>query len=229
MSFLTPPDAFLYTKDLHERSGLSLSADHWYMTPDCPLVQKKDRDHRISLLGALFDWRSPRDGVGDIARKLAACGSLEALLKELQHIGGVYLVLSESARGRYLIPDSGALRPCFYYRHDGFTYLASSAQLLAESLPAAARPKREKTDFYRTAFKRKRLFIGGRTPFRGVRILLPNHYLDLQTGRQYRYFPISGIQKYTPQDALDRIIPILRGQWAAAGERHQLVLPLTAG
>lgn len=229
MSFLTQPDAFLYAKENIPHPLLRPCTNHWYMSPDCLIVQKHHQDHKISLIGTIFDWRSPGDRPSDIARHLAGCSSTDELTRELLHLGGVYLVLSESPRGTFLFPDSGALRPCFYYHHQGFTYLASCAQLLAESLPESIRPKREKTDFYQTVFKKKRLFLGGRTHFRGVRMLLPNHYLDLQSGRQRRYFPFSPIQRYQPKEALDRIIPILRGQWAAAAERYDLVLPLTAG
>lgn len=71
----------------------------------------------------------------------------------------------------------------------------------------------------------------GLTPRRGVTRLLPNHFLDLSTWRQARYWPTSTLS--TTEASTDAVIETIaqrmRGTVAAVAAHWPIQLPLTAG
>lgn len=186
-------------------------------------------DRSLLIYGLILNPRNPAQTTEDIAKSLLLCDSLDAFLRATLSLGGTYLLCWQSPVGSFVVPDSGALRPCFYYHSEGQTYLGSSAKGLFEQLPPGQQPPLEDTDFFQTAFAKKGLFVMGHTPWRGLRQLLPNHYLDLETGTTHRYFPVEKLQPRSPSSVLTEVIDLLRGQIEAATNRYTLALPLTAG
>ncbi len=70
---------------------------------------------------------------------------------------------------------------------------------------------------------------GSASTYVGLKHLLPNHWLDLKTGRSERYWPRSALETLTPEAAVDRLDVLLSGQIRAAAGRFDLALALTAG
>jgi hypothetical protein len=70
---------------------------------------------------------------------------------------------------------------------------------------------------------------GNATAFRETTHLLPNHYLDLRTGRVWRFWPKAPIEKATLVQGVDNAVEILEGLMDAAYRRFDLVLGMTAG
>jgi hypothetical protein len=70
---------------------------------------------------------------------------------------------------------------------------------------------------------------GSATAYREIRRLLPNHYLDLDSGRAARFWPDTTLEPVGFEEAADRSAGLLRGLVAAAARRFELVVPVTAG
>jgi hypothetical protein len=197
--------------------------------PGESIYSLKEGDRTLHIYGLILDPGHPARTTEDIARNLLFCEHLQALLRATFSLGGTYLLIWESPEGNYVVPDSGALRPCFYCHCNNQTHLGSSAKGLFKSLPQKEKPPLEDTDFFTSAFAKKGLFVMGRTPWQGLRQLLPNHYLDLKTGSIHRYFPMETHQSRSPKSVLPEVTKVLRGQIVAAANRYSLALPLTAG
>ena len=183
----------------------------------------------LHCMGVICDPRTPKATTSELLKGVHTLDKVSSVLEATYFWGGIYLLFQHTSQTTFVIPDSGALRPCFYYHHNGFTYLASSAKELIRQLPEKLRPDREETDFFDGPFTQKGLFTAGRTPWKGLRQLLPNHYLDLRTGIAHRYFPSTTL----PSRTMDQVIPLIRsileGQWEALTRQFPVVLPLTAG
>ena len=67
------------------------------------------------------------------------------------------------------------------------------------------------------------------TPFKETRHLLPNHYLDLRTGQDVRYWPQAPLESISLITAVDRLAHLLPGLTKAAAMRFDLALGITAG
>ena len=70
---------------------------------------------------------------------------------------------------------------------------------------------------------------GESTLYKGVRHLLPNHYLDLNTGKTGRYWPSRSLSMLPLDVVVRRCSFLLRGLLASAANRFNLVVTLTAG
>jgi hypothetical protein len=69
-----------------------------------------------------------------------------------------------------------------------------------------------------------------RTPFREVRNLLPNHYLDLRRARTKRYWPVEGcIGALSVDDSVSACATILQNSIQAAVTRFDLRMGMSAG
>lgn len=70
---------------------------------------------------------------------------------------------------------------------------------------------------------------GDRTLYAELRALLPNHCLDLRSGRCWRFWPQAAIAPMDWEAVLQRSEALLRGQFEAARRRWPLALSMTAG
>ncbi|MCP9438249.1 MAG: hypothetical protein NHB36_00005 [Nitrospira sp.] len=101
-----------------------------------------------------------------------------------------------------------------------------AGEVLALAPDALALDYMDTQTFRRTSESR---FFAAASPFRGLRHLLPNHWLDLQTGASRRYWPSQPLPTLDPDEAADRLLALLAGQIRAAVERFDMALSLTAG
>jgi len=67
------------------------------------------------------------------------------------------------------------------------------------------------------------------SPFKELRHLLPNHWLDLRSGISRRFWPCAPLERSGVDAAVERLQVLLPGLVRAAASRHDLVLSLTAG
>ncbi len=70
---------------------------------------------------------------------------------------------------------------------------------------------------------------GESTLYKGIRHLLPNHYLDLNTGKTGRYWPSRNLSMLPLDVVVRRCSFLLRGLLASAANRFNLMVTLTAG
>jgi len=72
-------------------------------------------------------------------------------------------------------------------------------------------------------------WVGTRTTYKDCYHLLPNHYLDLSTCRQIRFFPDEPLARRPLREVVEISTAILRGSLDAITRRSEILLPITAG
>ena len=65
--------------------------------------------------------------------------------------------------------------------------------------------------------------------YREIARLLPNHYVDLNTGQAHRYWPNRAITPQSREFAAAEIVRLLQGLMAGITQRYSCILGLTAG
>lgn len=176
---------------------------------------------RISLLGYAVDPTTPKASNRDIVNQLASGDSTHAL-KVACSLGGRWVLLCEFPDHEFLLHDACGLRQVFYSSE----FCASQASTAAKFY--GLKPSEEAIrGFLETKFAKTNdeyWWPGDSTQFEGVKCLLPNHYLDLNSTSTHRF----GLEKIQPGtwEASSEILPALI---TAAAHRFQLSLPLTAG
>ncbi|MGA9031407.1 MAG: hypothetical protein WB402_02660 [Sulfuricaulis sp.] len=208
--------------------GLKLTAH-----PDLACTQATDGGRELTLIGHILDPLAPEASNDDIVRALLHhFTSRNSLIAATNRFGGRWLLLATSAEESFLFHDALGLRQAFYTDPvvTGAIWVVSQAGIASEMLSLT--PDEQALDYLDTqTFRRtfeSRLPAAAST-FKGLKHLLPNHWLNLSTGRSHRYWPSAPLEAMTPETAIDRIGTLMSGQIRAAATRFDLALSLTAG
>jgi len=202
--------------------------------PDLPVSQAETDGMSVTLMGYVLDPHEPRATDADIVQRLLGHIELnrdrEAFIRLTYPFGGRWILLVDDGRDPWLFNDPCGYRQV-YHSHESQhgLWCASQPGLLAETLGLVA--DREAMSFIRT-FRRQQpeyWWPGDTSPYKEVRHLLPNHYLELKTGTSRRFWPVDTIQPRTLEDAVVESARLLQRLIEAASYRFELALPLTAG
>ena len=200
--------------------------------PALAYTQVRDGARELTLLGHILDPLQPTATNADILRALLAQPTRGALLNASGNYGGRWLLIGVDGNEAFLLPDALGLRQVFYTEpaEHGEVWAMSQPGIAMELLPLALDSQAQSyldSDLFRC--EREYRWPGAASPFKGVKHLLPNHWLDLASGECHRYWPSTAIEPLDADAAVDRLIVLMPGLLKAAAARHELALALTAG
>ncbi len=199
--------------------------------PDLAVRQIRDADVELTLLGIILDPAHPeRTDLEVLADLLAVAGSEDLLLEELYRMGGRWVLIVSAPSGTVLLHDACGLRQVVHATTPRGTWCASQPGLLAAELGLAPDPAGLEfmSSLYVSSY-REFWWPGTSTPFAEVAQLLPNHALDLSTGRVRRYWPRAPRRPASMDAGAERAATLLSGIVEAAARRAPLAIALTAG
>lgn len=201
--------------------------------PDVACVQATQGILSLTLLGHILDPLSPSDDNRKILERLLHLYSdRSALIEGTSGFGGRWMIIATNGKESFLFHDALGLRQAHYLDPavKGEIWVMSqpgmAADLLGQVLEPAASAFME-SDVFRTNPEYR--WPGDAAPLKGLRRLLPNHWLDLNTGIAHRYWPNRELTAIGVDAALERLRPLLTGIIEAATNRFDLALGLTAG
>jgi hypothetical protein len=201
--------------------------------PALACTKAADGAREVVLIGHILDPHNVDETNDDIVRGLLRCfTSREALIKATERLGGRWLLIASSPGDSFLFHDAMGLRQAFYSElsDTGSLWVVSQPGLAAEVMSltpdSLALDYMDSQTFRRTSEHR---FPGTASTFKEIQHLLPNHWLDLQSGKSQRYWPASPLIRLMPNEAIDRLLLLLSEQIGAAANRFDLALSLTAG
>lgn len=204
-----------------------------YVHPDlyC-LVARRDKDF-IALMGYVLDPFNPcRDNAQIIADMLKSCRIREDLFRYLEALGGRYVILVSLRNQKFMVSDPCGFRQLFYRRDSrGGLWVASQPSLLSEIFALKVDDKVEKDLYSLPLFTgtHEYWYPGELTAYSDVRHLIPNHYLDLQTIKQVRYWPQERVAEQQIGDCVEKCSQILQGLYRSVQKRFELAQGITAG
>ena len=201
--------------------------------PDLACTQVTEAGREITLIGHMLDPHAPDATNADIIRALICeFTGRDNLIRATHRFGGRWLLIAAHAEERFLFHDPMGLRQAFYTdpAEIGSFWVMSQAGIAGEVLALApdalALDYMDTQTFRRTSESR---FPAAASTFRGLRHLLPNHWLDLRTGSSRRYWPSQPLPALGPAEAADRLLALMTGQIRAIAARFDAALSLTAG
>jgi len=211
--------------------------DNYLLTvhPDLPITVVHEKENKAILLGYAIDPYNPDlNDEGILKRFISGPISIKTVSSGLQNLSGRFVLLIISPAGHWLFHDACALRQVQYCRDtNGAIWCATQAETLAERLgfnyDEEVLSYRNTSAIYQTD-KEEFWLINDRSPFQEIRNLLPNHYLDLQQGKTYRYWPEPNcIGTLSADESIELSKPILQNSIKAAANRFDLKMGISAG
>lgn len=201
--------------------------------PDLSVTRVTGTGITLTLAGFMLDPLFPERTDEEILRGLVrGCAGIDELIVRTARFGGRWALIASDGERRIVLNDAIGLRQVFYApdERSGACWAASQPKLLADLLGLAiSEPAARFMDSY--AFRRQHegWWPGDTTPYREVRHLLPNHCLDLASGRAVRWWPKGPLPRLAVDEAAGRVAVMLRGLLRAAAHRFELAIPVTAG
>lgn len=201
--------------------------------PLLPVRQVSRGGRSLTLLGFILDPARPESGddaiLADLIEGLSTC---DCFFEKTFSLGGRWVLIVDDGSDLSLFNDAVGLRQVFYADRDrtGEFWCASQPEPIAGMLGLSM--DGDAIDFVDSfAFRVNPEFRwpGEATMYRKIRHMLPNHYLDLKTGRCLRYWPRGPLPDLDVDEAREKAGRLLRGLMLAASHRFSLALSVTAG
>lgn len=206
---------------------------HLTVHPDLPVIAEEHQGKTIVLLGYILDPYEPswtnKDIIQDMVRRITSADDAFGVLS--RHCGRFALIV-RIGRDLRIFHDPGALRQIHYYIDpNGQCWCASQPTLLA-NYHGLSFDENVADDFKRSALfsgNNDYWFPGGVTLFKGVRRLPPNHYLDLRSHREIRYWPQRPLIPISVATCVKESTQLLTGTLQSAVRRYKLGFGISSG
>ena len=202
--------------------------------PDLQVCQARSEERCVTLLGFVLNPNAPEASDRDIVQGLLAGLEMDpspaAWIKQTDSLAGRWVLIAERGQACWLLTDPLGYRQVFYTPGSLHgVWAASQTGILSEELGLEEDP--EAVAFIRALRRRQPeyYFPGDTSPFKEIRHLLPNHYLDLRSGSSRRFWPAREIPPRPAAEVAKENARILQNIVASACHRTELALTLTAG
>lgn len=205
------------------------AATHIVYHPLVAVTQISSDSKQIVCLGHVLDPDDPASTNDEILRRIvSSMSSFHEFERSTSKLGGRYLMFVKLGCEERLYPDAGGTKSAFYVRQEETReqWIASQPQLLVDMLGVSLNSCLAK-DFFRSHVHNS--WPGELTPFNGVRQLLPNHFLEVRTGRVERFWPRTPIKHQDIETAVVVARQMLSGLIASALRRRRVAMTVTGG
>jgi hypothetical protein len=206
---------------------------HLIAHPHLNVEQAANTSVSVTLIGYLLDPRNLHASNADILDSLmSSIGQGRDLFEFICPLGGRWVLLVDDAQGARLLGDAAGLRQVFYsdMQQTGELWCASQPDHIANALGLEMDP--EALDFiewFQSQSPADNWWPGDSSPYREIRRLLPNHYLELQTGTVRRFWPSKSLPTRPSGAAVAGIAETLAGMMQSAASRFELAVAMSAG
>lgn len=211
--------------------------EHYYLYthPDLEVTIEKDNKKTFILLGYIFDPEKHHLNNKDILHYLIELtDSFATLIQALKPYPGRYALFYFHKPNLYLVQDALALREVYYCKILNRVVCGSQPNILVKF----ACPDILKTtdpavlDFMQNHLsyvRNGRLWVGDTTCFAGIKHLMPNHYLDIDSMEVKRYWPNKILEYISYDEAVKLAVKYLKGVFNAVTKRYDVMMAVTSG
>ncbi len=205
---------------------------HLTAHPHLNVEQAANTSVSATLIGYLLDPRNPHASNADILDSLIS--SIEEggdLFEFVYPLGGRWVLLVNDSNGARLLGDAAGLRQVFHSDRQQVAELwcASQPGHIATVLKLEMDPQAVAFIEWFQAQSPESWWPGDSSPYREIRRLLPNHYLELQTGTVHRFWPRKPLPERPLDTAATGIAETLTGMLQSAASRFELAVAMSAG
>lgn len=207
------------------------TSHHWVAThPRLDVARVAKDDVEFICFGQILDPGNPSNTDREVLEHLSkAVRSFDELERELSNFGGRWVIIARIGESSRIYHDATGLKSVFYYSspESGSPVYLASQPVLFEDVAGLTRDTELEAAFLNAPHWSS--WVGTRTPYRDVYQLLPNHYLELETGAVVRYWPRENVAVRSVEDAAPRMLDLLHRIMRAAVARGEATMGLTGG
>lgn len=199
--------------------------------PDLELEVLEKNGVQLTLLGFIIDPYNPNYTNKDILNNiLDSTDNFKGALDRLYNYSGRWIIIYHDSHETKMVHDPCGMRQIFYTIKDGNIWCGSQPNIIVDELNNQKETNPELLDFVNSAYyeNEERFWVGDGSIFKGIKHLMPNHYLDLRCQKAERYW----VDNELIQDietTVNEAATILKGSLLALNKRYDTMLAVTAG
>ena len=184
--------------------------------PELEVTTVSKQGRTVVCLGHILDPHSPGQGNSQVLERLLALSETFFDLEQaLAKLGGRWVLFVSLLEKQRVYHDAGGLKSVFFYTDPSSQdlWVASQPGLFGDGLGLHPDEQLLK-QFWETTSHNS--WVCELTPYRHVRQLLPNHYLDIGRRTSARFWPSTSVAPQTLEEAAEKMADIIHGplwQW----------------
>jgi hypothetical protein len=200
---------------------------------DLPVAIRRSPQGAIVLLGTLVDPFAPGLSAVELLERFRC--KPDTTIHELAHwtnrLSGRWVLIHAHRERLIALCDPCGFRPLCYHVRNGAVWCGSQPEIIRTQVPLRRRSCSELSSFTSSAaFKNhEEAWVGAKTIYEGCQFLLPNHCLDLSTGRAERFFPTAPLPEVDVESAIGVVATCIRGGIQGIRRYGRLSMAVTAG
>lgn len=200
--------------------------------PDLNVCRVDQGNQSLTLVGYILDPDNPDASDIDITTSLmGGISNFDRILERSCTFGGRWILIVDDGKQVRLFHDAAGLRQVFYadVHYTSEIWCASQPGMIAEQLKWGMDSRA--IDFINASKQRDTEYWwpGDSCPYKEIKHLLPNHYLNLDSGSSYRYWPDRPLEKLPLEEVVGKTAKTIQGLLQSAANRYDLAVSLTAG
>jgi hypothetical protein len=204
--------------------------------PDLNVIRAVEGNRSLTLLGFILDPRYPYADDSTIVKQLLPqlCSDAqpEQSLQCLNVFGGRWILIADNGSHVIIVNDALGLRQVFYTPSlaNGDAWCGSQPGIIARLFKLEI--SRAATDFVNTQEKNGQpeyWLPNDSSAYDDIKLLLPNHYLDLSTAQSRRFWPNAPLPRLVLHRAVKQSAKTLKALMLSAGNRFPLAVLMSSG
>ncbi len=201
-----------------------------YTHKDLIVNSVEQEDVTLILLGDLFDYISPKKNNEEILNDLIDY-EFDSFLEVIGRYTGRYVIIYLNGDKLNLVHDPIASRKIYYCNSQGDVGMASQPHLLAKVLGFRKTNKPELLNYYSSQefVRLSNANIGDITLYDEIRQLMPNHFLEVNGMKAFRYWPKTKIERRSIKEVTIECAKMIEGYMESISNRYEVMIPVTAG
>ena len=216
-----------YWSAIQLRRGLHLSVHK-----DLTVFSAGHEQITVTLLGHAIDPLHPDRTEADILQSLIAeAEDLKSIIDSAAPLVGRWIIIVQDDDGTYLFTDPCSFRSVYYYSDGKNVWCASQPELIRTKCELSLNTDDTLGSFL-TDLRHLRMesaWIGSSTIYENCFHLMPNHFVNVESGQQTRFYPTGPIKEKKLADVIELSCAILQGTMTALVARYGVMVALTSG
>jgi hypothetical protein len=204
--------------------------------PDLDTLQVFSNGKSLTLLGFILDPQNPGSDdsaiLAQLLPELCSDTGLNESLQSTNRFGGRWILIADNGSRITLLSDALGQRQVYYTFRPirGEVWCASQPGIVADILNL--KPSRDAIEFIaaqKSSGQEEYWFPGNTSLYDDVKLLLPNHYLDLTHLESRRFWPCRSLAEIPLHEVVKNSATLIRGLMMSAANRFPLKILITAG
>jgi hypothetical protein len=202
-----------------------------YHHPDLTVSMEDNGLFQIILIGYILDPYNPTYDDAGVLKDLLQCGSFEQITSKTDIYNGRFVIIYKDEHDLKVLNDVTGFREVYYYFKENLKAFGSTPNILANYLHLSKTTNNDMLSFYHSDVLAGNdyTWVGYDTLYENVKMLPPNHFLNLCDRIVTRFWPREPLKKISLKDAAGICATILKGTIESAVMRYHLHAGLTAG